>query len=122
MAKIYRKVGLEGVRFIAPVGYFPEERLLKNEFLVNLNVGFEVQESSDTESLDHTVDYSRLFEICQFHFRKEALLLETLANEILEDIILDYHFVEEINIKINKINPPIVGDIESSFVELNYKP
>lgn len=119
MAKIIRKVGLEGVRFIAPIGFFKEEQVLKNEFLVNISVSFQANRYQ-TDDLANTVDYSELFNICEISFKKECKLLETTAHEILDQIIEKYSFVDEIQLRINKLNPPIEAEIRNSFIELNY--
>lgn len=120
MAKTFRKVGLEGVRFVAPVGYFPEERILKNEFILNITVSFEVKNQTKTDDLENTLDYSDLYRICEFHFQKEAQLIETVAHHILDEIKSKYNFINYISIRINKLNPPIKGEVKNSFVELNY--
>ncbi len=120
MAGINRKVGLEGVRFVSPIGFFPEEQILKNEFLVNISVSFTVESPDDTDNLKNTVDYTELYEICHFHFRQEFKLIETVAHAILNQMIAQYPFLKEIYIRINKLNPPISAEIKSSFIELNY--
>lgn len=120
MANMSRKVGLEGVRFISPIGFFPEEQILKNEFMVNISVSFEIETLEDTDELENTVDYSQLYEICDFYFKQEFKLIETVAHAILDKVVEKYPFLKEVRIKINKLNPPINAEIKNSFIELNY--
>lgn len=121
MAKIKRQVGLEGIRFVSPIGFFEEERILKNEFLVNISVSFDLDDlHHNNEDLKNTVDYSQLYAICEFYFKNEYKLIESVAREIMEDIKSKYPFVDNINLRINKLNPPIKAEIRNSFVELNY--
>lgn len=114
-----RKVGLEGVKFNASVGYFEEERILKNDFLVDIYVVFEANDK--TENLHHTVDYSHLYQICDHFFKVGAMLIETVGKSILEEVKKYYPFVDIISIKIQKLNPPIKAEIKNSFVELTYQ-
>ncbi len=116
-----RKVGLSGVKFNAAVGYFLEERIVKNNFLVDIYVLFEQDDDTLTETLAQTLDYSLLYSICAIAFEKETLLIETVAQIILDKVKVDFPFVDEINICIKKLNPPIKAQIEYSYIELNYK-
>lgn len=121
MGKITRKVGLEGVKFNAAIGFFEEERIFKNNFLVDVDVLFTQMDNTQTEDLSQTIDYSLLYHICEQEFAKESLLIETVAQQILNKIISDFSFVEEIRVKIRKLNPPLKAQIQHSFIELNYQ-
>lgn len=115
------KVGLAGVKFNAAIGYFPEERILKNNFLVDLQVLFNQAEDQDTDDLSQTVNYTSLYDICATEFKQETLLIETVAQAILNAVKRDFPLVSEITICIKKLNPPIKAEIAYSFIELNYK-
>lgn len=121
MSKIIRKVGLSGVKFNAAIGYFKEERIFKNDFLVDVWASFVQEDSLLSEDLSQTLDYSLLYTICADAFKLESLLLETVAQSILDQIKNDFPWVLEINIEIKKINPPLQAEINFSFVALNYK-
>ena len=60
MSTTTRRIGLEGVKFNAAVGYYPEERMFKNNFMVDVQVAFEQAEDSNTEDLSTTVNYALL--------------------------------------------------------------
>ena len=121
MAKVLRKIGLENVQFTAPIGFYEEERVLKNKFIVNVWAEMPVSlVESDADELTNTVNYVGLYEICQAAFAKERRLLEPVAQEILVNILAHYSFIESASVKIQKLHPPIQAEIETSFVELNY--
>ena len=121
MGKITRKVGLEGVKFNAAIGFFEEERIFKNNFSVDVDVLLTQMDKTQTEDLSQTIDYSLLYDICEQEFAKESLIIETVAQQILDKIISDFSFVEEAYIKIKKLNPPLEAQIQYSFIELNYQ-
>ena len=121
MGKITRRVGLEGVKFNAAIGFFEEERIFKNNFLVDVDVLFTQLDKTQTEDLSQTIDYSLLYDICEQEFAKVSLLIETVAQQILNKIITDFSFVEEAHVKIRKLNPPLKAQIQHSFIELNYQ-
>ena len=116
-----QKVGLYGVKFNAAVGYFEEERIFKNDFLVDIWASFVNNDVLINEDLKQTLDYGLLYSICAEAFKLEALLIETVAQSILNQIKKDFPWLIEINIKIKKLNPPLQAEIDFSFVELNYK-
>lgn len=116
-----RQVGLEGIRFVSPIGFFEEERILKNEFIVNISVSFDIDNNNKGyDELENTVDYSQLYSICESYFKQEFKLIESVAHEIINEIQIRYTFVDSIQIRINKLNPPIKAEIRNSFIELNY--
>ncbi|MBK0381909.1 dihydroneopterin aldolase [Pedobacter sp. SD-b] len=119
MGKTIRKVGLEGVKFNAAIGFYEEERIFKNNFLVDVSVAFE-DDDLVKDDLKNTVNYVSLFDICNQSFSKEAQLIETVAQEILQNIKQEFTFVDHINIKIKKLDPPVKAQIQNSFVALDY--
>jgi dihydroneopterin aldolase len=112
------KVGLEGVKFNAQIGFYPEERLFKNDFVVDVFVTFHSSEIGD--EISKTINYVTLYQICKENFKLESKLIETVAYQILNQIKNEFKGLEQINIKIKKMNPPIKGQVQNSFVELNY--
>ena len=115
------KVGLSGVKFNAAIGFYEQERQFKNDFLVDLWVSFPQINHQIEDDLSKTLDYALLHVICANVFNKESLLIETVAHEILNQIIEGFSFVSEINISIKKLNTPLQAEIDISIVELNYK-
>lgn len=120
MAQILRKIGLEDIVFLAAIGLYDEERIIKNKFITNVWVEIEVAESEYSDELENTVNYVRLYDICKQAFSKERKLIEPVAHEILSDILKEFSFVNAAFVKIEKLNPPIQAEIAKSFIELNY--
>jgi len=121
MSKTLATIGLNGARFNAAIGWYPEERVLKNNFVVDLSVSFESQTSFTDDSLTNSVDYMLLHEICRQVFNKEAKLIETVAQQIIDEIVEQFEEVLEVSVTIKKLSPPIKAQIESSFVQLVFK-
>ncbi|MBC7654705.1 MAG: dihydroneopterin aldolase [Oligoflexus sp.] len=119
MGKTIRKIGLEGVKFNAAIGYYEEERIFRNNFIVDVYASFEDNDSVG-DDLKNTINYVSLYEICAASFGKESHLIETVAQEILENIKIRFPIIEHINIQIKKLNPPRQAQIQNYFVELDY--
>ena len=121
MRKNIRKIGLEGVKFNGPVGYFEEERIFKNDFLLDIYVVFELAPYAKSEDINQTIDYILVYDISFRFFQKETLLIETVAQQILEELKHRFPFLEEIFIRIKKLNPPMKAEIQNSVIELTYQ-
>ena len=119
MTMITQKVALEGVRFFAYHGYYPEEQKVGNEFLVDIETETVVEENLKDE-LSDTVDYERLFEIASFEMKTPRKLLETVAHRILKTILAEFSQLAKIRVGIRKLNLPVKGEVKNSLVELTY--
>lgn len=116
---ITQKVALEGVRFFAYHGYYPEEQKVGNEFLVDIETETVVEENLKDE-LSDTVNYERLFEIASFEMKTPRKLLETVAHRILKTILAEFSQLAKVRVGIRKLNLPVKGEVKNSLVELTY--
>ena len=92
MGSIIQRVALQDVRFFAPIGFFEEERIVGNEFYVDVSVSFPFG-NDDAENLANTLNYAELYELVCSVMQQERKLLESAAQEILEGIRKSYAFV-----------------------------
>ena len=119
MGTIKQKVALEEVRFFSLIGFYDEEIILGNEFFVSVDVSFPY-DNPDAELLGNTINYEILYTILADCMRPERRLLESAAADILERILQEFTFVEEVNVRIRKANPPFGGDSANAVVSLHY--
>ncbi|MGL6267004.1 MAG: dihydroneopterin aldolase [Chitinophagaceae bacterium] len=101
------KILLQNFRCIARHGVFAEEQTTGAEFEVNLEVSFE--ETGLIEKLDQSISYSHLQEIVKAVMLQPNDLLETVCQQITNEIKAGYPFVSEINITLSKLAPPIAN-------------
>jgi 7,8-dihydroneopterin aldolase/epimerase/oxygenase len=90
-----------------------EERILGNEFEVNLSVGFEPSQLPVTK-FEQTIDYTLLYQHVKQRMSVPTPLLETLATVIAAEIQSRYSQVTKISIRIKKLYPP-VNNFEGSL-------
>lgn len=119
MAVINQKVALEGVRFFAYHGYYPEEQKAGNEFLVDIETSMLVKENLNDE-LSETVNYERLFEIAAIEMKTPRKLLETVAHRMLKAIVEEFPQLSSVMVSIRKLNLPVKGEVRNSLVELSF--
>jgi len=111
-------VALKDVKCFALHGYYPEEQLIGNHFVVDLVTEFTPQGFDD--ELAQTVNYEDLNRIILEEMKHTQKLLETVLKNIISKVIELYPFVEMVNVSMKKLNPPMPGQIGHSFVKLSY--
>ena len=116
---VIQKVALREVRFFSPIGFYEEERVVGNEFFVNMEVTFPFK-NSDAEDLNNTINYEELYQILLEVMTPKRKLLESALEDILDMVLKKYSFVETAEVAIRKINPPFGGDLANSQVSLSY--
>ncbi len=97
-------------------GMYSEEKKIGGEFEVNIAISYE--ENGIISSIGQTINYSTVFEIVHKHFAIKYDLLETLAQNITEEIHSFFTQIHTINISIEKLNAPILNFI--GRVGVNY--
>lgn len=94
---------------------YPEERILGNTFIINCKVGIE---NHPVNSIKDTIDYAALLEIVKKHFSAATPLLETLAQNIESESKLLFPDLKYFLISIQKKNPALNAQLESSEIIL----
>ncbi|MCC6186463.1 MAG: dihydroneopterin aldolase [Chitinophagaceae bacterium] len=98
-------ISLLNILLDAPIGLYPEEHVLQNQFSVDI----EVQVKNYSEKL--FVDYTLLNAIVKRRFDSDEKILESLALHIYSDTKNEFPFVEKIKIVIRKLHPPMPGSV-----------
>ena len=118
MSQLKQTVALKDVKCFALHGYYPEEQLIGNHFIVDLITEFTPKGFDD--QLNQTVNYEDLNLIIRTEMQNTQKLLETVLKNIISRVIEVYPFVAEVIVSIKKLNPPMPGEIGHSFVKLSY--
>lgn len=114
------EIRLDKIRLYGYHGLHRGEEILGGEFEINLSVQY-LPATVPIYHINETVDYSALYNLVKARMEKPALLLETLATEIAEEILAKFSLVDEVNISIHKIHPPIPNFKGSVVVAYNVK-
>ncbi|MCZ4243722.1 dihydroneopterin aldolase [Pedobacter punctiformis] len=118
MSYLKQTVALKDVKCFALHGFYPEEQLTGNHFIVDLETIF--TPSGFDDELKQTVNYEDLNAIILAEMKNTQKLLETVLHNMISKVAALYPFVEIINASIKKLNPPMPGQIGHSFVKLTY--
>ncbi len=97
-------------------GIFEEEKILGNDFEVNVDVSIDGQERIST--LGQSVDYVQLYSIIKSVMEEPTPLLETVVYDLAERVRLFDEKIKSVHINIKKLHPPIgsfQGAVSISF-------
>ena len=111
-------IAIEGMQFHAFHGYYPKERRTGNLFEVDVYIETDCGEAAETDDLEKTVNYEKLYTLTAEVMAGRYKLLEHIASQILNKIDERLERVDWAKVKVSKMNPPIKGQVKRTFVEL----
>ena len=98
-------IHLNNLLFHSFHGMFKEERVLGNDFELNIDISFE--ESGKITTIQQSVDYVSIYAIIKAVMDIPTALLETVVQELAEKFHLFDDKIKIVSISIKKLNPPI---------------
>ncbi|MEM1323030.1 MAG: dihydroneopterin aldolase [Bacteroidota bacterium] len=110
-------IALEGMRFFTNHGVYEEEQRTGTEFIVDVYIETAYDEAAATDDLAGTINYETIFLICQTEMRKQAKLIEHLIQRIIERMKHQFATIQEIKIRIRKLNPMPGVRVDSAYIE-----
>ena len=113
------RIVLEGMRFYGFHGVNPEERVLGQEYLVDLAVEMGLTQAGASDRLEDTISYAHIYRAVRDVMEGEPRnLLEAAAQSVADRILSDFP-VDSVSIRVKKPRPPIRGSvIENATVEI----
>jgi dihydroneopterin aldolase len=102
------QVILEGLRFHSTHGLHKEEALTGGEFEVNLTASYEPDEVP-VQHIHQTIDYTILYQLIKERMNQRTDLLESIATDIAIKALDQFPSIQQVNISIKKLHPPIVN-------------
>ena len=99
-------ISLRNVRFHAFHGVRPQERKVGADFLVNLRVGYPLEQAA-------------LYEVVKTEMMQPSNLLEHVAGRIADAVVKCFPQVTSIDLDLTKQNPPMGADCDGAGVEIH---
>lgn len=112
------KITLQAMKFYAYHGVLEQERRVGNTFVVDLTLTAPLEKAVQSDQLEDTINYAEVYELTKHEMNIPSQLLEHVAGRICR--ALRHHFpqIEQIEIRVSKLNPPFGGDVHSASVLL----
>lgn len=113
------KIELATMKFYAYHGVMPQERVVGNNFIVNLTLTVPIQKALITDDLNDTLNYAAVYEVVKREMNISSNLIEHVAGRIVRALKAEFPQIEAIDLKLSKLNPPIVGEVASASIILS---
>lgn len=110
-------IRLNDLRFYGYHGVYEEENITGGDFDVNVVVSFEPVKIP-VKHMEETIDYTQLYELIKRRMNKQTRLIETLTTEIVQEIFDTFSMVNEVEVTVVKLNPPIPffrGNVSATY-------
>ena len=114
-------IKIKNIRVYAYHGCLVEEGKIGSDYRIDLSIRANLAKSSKTDSLKDTVDYVHLNKIVKEEMAIRTKLLETVADKILDRILIELPPVLKVQVKVSKLNPPIGGNVEMVTIDMSRK-
>jgi len=109
---------LKDIRIFANHGCLNEEEKIGSDYLVSLKVVADLSKAASTDSLIDTIDYVHLNHIVKTQMGIRSKLLENVGKRIIDAVFTELPLIQEAEVTVSKINPPIGGDVAEVSVTL----
>jgi 7,8-dihydroneopterin aldolase/epimerase/oxygenase len=114
-------ISIEGMRFRAFHGLYPEEQVLGSDFLLDVWIDTDISGAKtivehEMDKLVNTINYQTVFDICKIEMRQPQKLIETVVENILFRFKYQFPNMNEARLRVRKLNPPVGGQVEWSSI------
>ncbi|MCD8262302.1 MAG: dihydroneopterin aldolase [Bacteroides sp.] len=109
---------LNQVKFHAYHGVGEQERVVWNEFTIDLKLQAGFSRALLTDRVEDTVSYAGIYQVLKEEMATPSRLLEHVCGRILRRFFTEFPAVSRITIRLTKRNPPMGADLYSAGVEI----
>jgi dihydroneopterin aldolase len=100
-------------RVKVPVGFYPEEREIKTEVLIDVQIRYNRENIQD--KLDNVIDYQLIDEVLLRQKNVEIQLLETLAENIINELTFTFGVFDIQSIAVEITKPQILHSYSNNL-------
>ena len=111
-----QKIAVNGMQFYAYHGFYEEENRIGGEYRLDVEATMPFKATDD--DLAQTLNYEIIYNTAAAAMQTPVKLLETVAESINATLRQNYPNIEQLIVRIAKLNPPFGGQVDSAVVEL----
>jgi len=95
-----------------------QERAVGHDFVVDVRAKYDVAQAMETDDVAQALNYAALYDVVSKVMKEPQALIETVAGRIAKEAFEQFPQIERMEVRIEKINPPIGADMQGAAVEL----
>lgn len=112
------KIILENMEFHAFHGCLDFEQQLGNTFIVDISMELDTTQSGFTDNLENTLNYQLVYDVVKAQMEIPSKLIEHAGQRIMDNIFDQFQQINELKVRLSKLNPPLGGKVERVTIEL----
>ena len=112
------KILFEGLEFYAFHGVLPEEQVIGAKYILDVDIDVDFTLAASTDNIEGTVDYSAIYKVIDEEMQKRSKLIEHVADRIVKMLFVTFKKIQEIEVKVTKVKPPIEGNVAKVSIVL----
>jgi 7,8-dihydroneopterin aldolase/epimerase/oxygenase len=110
-------IHLHNLIFFAHHGLYEQEKILGNEFVVNVDIEH-LPITENINNIHQTINYVLVYNLVKQRMAEPTDLLETIAQDLCTVIFNQFKLAQKVSISITKKHPPVlnfVGNVGVTF-------
>jgi 7,8-dihydroneopterin aldolase/epimerase/oxygenase len=111
-------INVEGIKLYSYHGCLEEEARIGGNYIVDVYMTLDFTEAAETDNLQATVDYCRVYEIAKAEMAIRSKLLEHVCLRIHQRMRAEFPQLATLHVRVTKLVPPMNGDVERTSVEI----
>lgn len=112
-------IHLNDIRLKGYHGVLPQEKVVGNDYIINLSIAIDLSKAIDSDNLNDTISYAEVFNILKKTMQVKCDLIEKVAGNIAKELFKEFENINDLKISITKLNPPMGTDCSGASVELH---
>lgn len=114
------KIIISGMHFKAHHGYYLEEQKIGGQYIIDVEMDYDISPAADHDNLDETINYENIYALCKKEMAINRKLIETVGMKIAHRIRAEFPNIGHLVLTIHKINPPINGLVDRASVRIEW--
>ena len=112
-------IRIKNATFYGYHGVSNEEQYVGGKFEADIDIYTNFSEAANGDDLTKTVDYFQIYSFLnQFTVKQKYFLIEALAVEIADKLLLKFERIEKVAVRVRKNNPPLGGVVDCVEAEV----
>lgn len=112
------RITLNGMSFYAFHGCFAEEQAIGTNFKVEVSFETDTRSAQQSDNIADTVSYLDVYQVIKREMAIPSHLLEHVGERICMALLDGFPAIDDVTVKVSKLNPPLGGQLESVSVEV----
>lgn len=111
-------INIRGMKFYAYHGCFEKEKIVGTPFQVNARMEYDATLPTQSDNIEDALNYQKAYNLIAEEMKVTANILEYVVERILDRLFLEFPQLLYAEVEVQKLAPPMNGEIESVGVTL----